>query len=71
MKTIAENSFDVINKIQSEPVSHFYAFLFAMEHQGRHKVLRATYMWDGIMMDVQDTFDGQIYIVEIRRKEKK
>jgi hypothetical protein len=57
-----------INKVAQSKLTHFYAFMAAIGSYYRHEVLRATYMHDGLMMDVKDKEDGQEYIVEVRLK---
>jgi len=57
-----------INKVAQSKETHLYAFMTAIGFYNRHEVLRATYMHDGLMMDVKDKEDGQEYVVEVRKK---
>ncbi|MFA5169002.1 MAG: hypothetical protein WC530_10795 [Candidatus Omnitrophota bacterium] len=57
-----------INKVAQSKETHLYAFMTAIGFYNRHEVLRATYMHDGLMMNVKDKEDGQEYTVEVRLK---
>jgi len=65
---ITQDMITNINKVARSKETHFYAFMTAIGFYNRHEVLRATYMQDGLMMDVKDKEDGQEYVVEVRKK---